>query len=205
MKRLLLSLALASQAFAQVIVESPVTLAVTVTSTQPTVVTDKGASSSTLVARYGNKELLQECVVRGLIPSTDGWRVVLAYDSAMDDVYTGSDPYFELRHTDGRIVSASQVIRVESVAASGGGKASFPKGTLTGSLKRLGYYTVTAEFQGDTVQFAGTIPFNLKLTGTPEAYFGTSSAVTASLSGFIEDDYDSTCVLVLKAPAFKRR
>jgi hypothetical protein len=206
-KLLLISFAIAccTALTAQVYVESPVTLAITVTSSLDPVYTATGASVATATTKIANREILNECVSRGIISSITGWSIVIFYDSIMDGPYTGSDPIFRLRHQDGRVALVDSIISIESIAVSGGGKASVSKGKVSGSLSRRGLYAVNVNYNGYTGIFYGPIPYVLKFSGTADEYYGVAGATSASLNGYIEDNFDSTAIMSLKVGAFKRK
>jgi hypothetical protein len=190
---------------AQVYVEAPVTISATVTTTLDPIYTSTSASVSTVVTKISNANLLAECVRRNIISSTSGWSIVVYYDSVMDGIYTKSDPVFRLRHTDGRVASLDPVIQIDPVASSASGKAKISGTKVSGSLSRVSIYVLTINYQDYSAVCFGSIPFTLAISGTTSESYGTCGKVSATLSGYLTGDYESTIAFSISANGFKRK
>jgi hypothetical protein len=175
-----------------------------VTSNEGPITTPNGFIIPTSLRKITNTDLLNECIDNNLIEDNKGWNLVIQYNSTINGVYTKTDLSFRLRHSDGRIVPIDSIIDMKSVAVSGGGKASFLREKISGSLSRHSIYEITIKIKGDTLVFHGAIPLNLKISGTREESYGIANAATASLTGYKEGDYNCTAMMVLKIAAFKR-
>jgi hypothetical protein len=207
MKSFLLGLGLliCMQARAAVIVESPVNLSASVLVSGDPSFSDTAVKVIGTTTTFTTKQVIQEGVDRGLIPSVTGWSLVCYYDAQMDGIYTGSEPKFRFRHTDGRLVDATLIISVEPFCSAANGTAKIAGTKVTGSLARKSLYALILSYQGKTAICYGVAQFTLAVSGTRELYTGISTPVTMTFNGYISDDYESVVTVKMTLPGFKRK
>jgi hypothetical protein len=121
----------------------------------------------------------------------------------MTDDYVNSEPLFLLKNRTGATVDISAIMSIETVATSGKGSAKYSKGQLSGSLVKTVLYYMQIFYQGEQVELYGPISQTLKISGTPDSYYGISTGGSASLNGYTKSDYDTTISMSLKIGKFQ--
>lgn len=190
--------------FGAVMVEAPVTVSATITSTQAPVYTTKGATLTQSVLKIGNNEILKECVARRLISSTAGWSIVCYYDAQMTGVYTATNPAFRLRHTSGKTVSLRPVLDIGPIATTGSGKATYSGSSVSGTLSRRLLFYLDVNYQGYVAHCGGAAPVTLRIAGTTKSYYGIASPVTVTVTGYLNNYYEVIVDASIKLGTFKR-
>jgi hypothetical protein len=162
-----------------------------------------------VVARVGNKEILEECVRQNRIADTTGWRIMCYYDARMEGTYVYGAPTLVLRNVDGRSAEIYPVLQLEVVNSVASGSATIGSGgKISGTVNRRALVRLRFQYQGETGVCTGLVPFAMKVSGTTSEYIGAAGAINkAALYGQIGEPYGDPDLLVsvqLSTGAFKR-
>lgn len=170
----------------EVLVQAPVTISATVQQTGDLVERgNKLSVAAPVVARVGNKEILEECVRMNLISETTGWKIMCYYDARMAGVTTYGTPTLVLRNRDGRSAEIYPVLDLELLSSVASGQSTIGRNdSVSGTLNRRGFFRLRFRYEGSEGECSGVIPLALRVSGNTTTYVGVAGAVNkAALNG----------------------
>jgi len=187
------------------IVEAPVTIKATVTTMNTPSYTSKGVTLKESVIKITNSDILKECVRRGIISSTSGWKIVCYYDAEMDGVFVGSHPSFRLRHKSGRTASLDAVMSLSLLANTANGKATFSGSKVSGNMNVRAIYYLAIAYRGYIGECAGAFPIKLTVSGKKTKYIGIAKPLSVTFDGYVAGEFYSVVQTKISIGTFKKR
>lgn len=185
---------------------APVTITATVSTSDGPYYSGYKVTVKSLVQRIGNRQILEEAVSRGRIPSIEGWRVVCRYDARMDELLMEGLPRFYVSNRDGSdIRQIFDILGLEQLGTTASGRATGSRsGKVSGTLNRRVLYRLTANYQGSTAVCYGQLKVPLRIVGTEWEYYGLAGAGTLAMQGYVEDEAETMVAISIRFAAFKQ-
>lgn len=198
----LLAFSLISSCFGETIYEAPFSIEAVITETLEPVVKGSTVTISTSSFRVTNKELIQECVSRGLIQSSPGWSIVVYYDAEVD---SSTEVALRLRHRDGTVADLSPVLSVSGAGATNVARMTFSKNSVSGTFSLRRHFQITANYQGYTGVCTGAVQYSGRFTGPPDKVCQIVSPFTAKVDGTVDGLDSALIAATIKVGPFSRK